>query len=226
MKTAPSRTINPKPAVPKSVGDRVRERRTALGLSQPQLAKKVGGITYQAIQQLEAGGGTKHLVGIARALGVTAEWLQDGHGPLPARTAPAPRPTGLEKLKVLGMAECGPDGWSLWNGDVIDMIDRPASLAGVPGAFAVYAVGASMEPRYYQGELIIIHPGKPLTVGAFVLVQRRPRNDGEPPRAVIKRLVKRTGSKIVLEQFNPPRTFEIKAADIVSIHRVVGSGEV
>ena len=226
MKTAPSRTINAKPAAPKSVGDRVRERRTALGLSQPQLAKKVGGITYQAIQQLEAGGGTKHLVGIARALGVTAEWLQDGHGPLPARTAPAPRPTGLEKLKVLGMAECGPDGWSLWNGDVIDMIDRPASLAGVPGAFAVYAVGASMEPRYYQGELIMIHPGKPLTVGAFVLVQRRPRNDGEPPRAVIKRLVKRTGSKVVLEQFNPPRTFEIKAADIVSIYRVVGSGEV
>ena len=43
---------------------------------------------------------------------------------------------------------------------------------------------------------------------------------------MIKRLVKRTGSKIVLEQFNPPRTFEIKAADIVSIHRVVGSGEV
>jgi phage repressor protein C with HTH and peptisase S24 domain len=226
MKTAPSRTINTKPAAPKSVGDRVRERRTALGLSQPQLARKVGGITYQAIQQLEAGGGTKHLVGIARALGVTAEWLQDGQGPVPARTAPAPRPGVHEKLKVLGMAECGPDGWSLWNGDVIDMIDRPTSLAGVPGAFAVYAVGASMEPRYYQGELIMIHPGKPLTVGAFVLVQRRPRNDGEPPRAVIKRLVKRTGSKIVLEQFNPPRTFEIKATDIVSIHRVVGSGEV
>ena len=226
MKTAPARTINTKAAAPKSVGDRVRERRTALGLSQPQLARKVGGITYQAIQQLEAGGGTKHLVGIARALGVTAEWLQDGHGPMPARTASAARPATLEKLKVLGMAECGPDGWSLWNGDVIDMIDRPAGLNGVPGAFAVYAVGASMEPRYYQGELIMIHPGKPLTVGAFVLVQRRPKNDGEPPRAVIKRLVKRTGSKIVLEQFNPPRTFEIKAADIVSIHRVVGSGEV
>ena len=71
----------------KTLGERVRERRAALGLSQPQLAKKVGGITYQAIQQLEAGGGTKHLVGIARALGVTAEWLQDGHGPAPAKSA-------------------------------------------------------------------------------------------------------------------------------------------
>jgi len=42
---------------------------------------------------------------------------------------------------------------------------------------------------------------------------------------VIKRLAKRTGAKIVLEQFNPPKTFEIKSADMVSIHRVVGSGE-
>jgi len=210
----------------KTIGDRVRERRIALKLSQPQLAKKVGGITYQAIQQLEAGGGTKHLVPIAKALGVTAEWLQDGAGGAPAQTRASPsRPASTDRLQVLGMAECGPDGWSLWNGDVIDMIDRPANLAGVPGAYAVYVVGASMEPRYHPGELVHIHPGKPLTVGAYVLVQRRPKNDGEPPLAVIKRLAKRSGAKIVLEQFNPPRSFEIKTDDIVSIHRVVGSGE-
>ena len=205
----------------KTAGDRVRERRQMLKLSQPQLAKKAG-ITYQAIQQLEAGGGSKHLVAIARALGVTAEWLADGMGPAPKGGA---NPKALaEKLKVLGMAQCGPDGWSLWNGDVIDMVDRPASLAGVPNAYAVYVVGASMEPRYHPGEVVHIHPGRPVDVGAYVLVQRRGKQ-GEPPLAVIKRLAKRTASKITLEQFNPPRTFDIKAADIVSVHRVVGSGE-
>jgi phage repressor protein C with HTH and peptisase S24 domain len=207
----------------KSVGDRVRERRHALGLSQPQLAKKVGGITYQAIQQLENGGGSRHLVGIARALGVTAEWLQDGMGPSPAKPVAA-RPGSTDKLKVLGMAECGADGWSLWNGDVIDLIERPASLVGVPNAYAVYVVGASMEPRYHPGEVVHIHPGRPVDVGAYVLVQRRGKQ-GEAPLAVIKRLAKRTASKITLEQFNPPRVFDIKAGDIVSIHRVVGSGE-
>jgi phage repressor protein C with HTH and peptisase S24 domain len=207
----------------KTIGERVRERRTALGLSQPQLAKRVGGITYQAIQQLEHGGGTKHLVSIARALGVTAEWLQDGHGPAPAKPAAA-RGREPERLKVLGMAQCGPDGWSLWNGDVIDMIERPASLNGVPNAYAVYVVGASMEPRYHPGEVVHIHPGRPIDVGAYVLVQRRGKT-GEAPLAVIKRLVKRTGTKITLEQFNPAKVFDIKAADIVSIHRVVGSGE-
>jgi len=209
-----------------SIGDRVRERRRALGLSQPQLAKKVGGITYQAIQQLENGGGSRHLVPIARALGVTAEWLQDGAGPAPSKpVAAAARAGATEKLKVLGMAQCGADGWSLWNGDVIDLIDRPASLAGVPNAYAVYVVGASMEPRYHPGEVVHIHPGRPIDVGAYVLVQRKPKSAGDTPLAIIKRLAKRTGARITLEQFNPPRTFEIKASDIVSIHRVVGSGE-
>jgi len=211
-------------ATAKTVGDRVRERRRVLGLSQPQLAKKVGGITYQAIQQLEAGGGSRHLVGIARALGVTAEWLQDGVGPAPSKPTAA-RPGSADKLKVLGMAECGADGWSLWNGDVIDLIERPASLVGVPSAYAVYVVGASMEPRYHPGEVVHIHPGRPVEVGAYVLVQRRAKGAGETPLAVIKRLAKRTGARITLEQFNPPRSFDIKSGDIVSIHRVVGSGE-
>jgi phage repressor protein C with HTH and peptisase S24 domain len=209
-----------------SLGERVKERRRALGLSQPQLAKKVGGITYQAIQQLEGGGGSRHLVPIARALGVTAEWLQDGAGPAPSKPdAAAARAGAMEKLKVLGMAQCGADGWSLWNGDVIDLIDRPAGLAGVPNAYAVYVVGASMEPRYHPGEVVHIHPGRPIDVGAYVLVQRKPKSAGDTPLAIIKRLAKRTGARITLEQFNPPRLFDIKAVDIVSMHRVVGSGE-
>lgn len=137
------------------------------------------------------------------------------------------RAEGLElpRLPVLGMAECGPDGWSLWNGDVIDTIPRPTNLVGAKGAYAVYINGSSMEPRFFAGEAVHIHPGKPVTIGAFVLVQLKPAHDGESPRAVVKRLVKRSGSKIVLEQYNPPKTFDIKVAEVVSMHRVVGLSE-
>lgn len=129
------------------------------------------------------------------------------------------------RLPVLGMAECGPDGWAHFNGDLIEMVPMPANLVGVKGAYAVYIQGDSMDPRYRAGELAHIHPHKPITIGAYVLVQKKPKAPGEAPLAVIKELVRRSGSKIVLAQLNPAKTFEIKAEDVVSMHRVVGSAE-
>ena len=218
-----------------NVREIIRQKIQEQGLSMGDLSKNVLGRNHAYLQQyLERGVPAKlpedmRLL-LAPALGIDEEELREHPRSVPkpprAPDAPVSRNTyeTHDRLKVLGMAECGPDGWSLWNGDVIDMVDRPANLRGVPGAYAVYVVGASMEPRYHPGELVHIHPGKPLTIGAYVLVQRRPK-DGDTPAAVIKRLIKRTGSKIVLEQFNPHKTFEIRADDIVSIHRVVGSGE-
>jgi phage repressor protein C with HTH and peptisase S24 domain len=123
------------------------------------------------------------------------------------------------------MAECGPDGWSLWNGEVIEMTSRPPNLAGAAQAYAVYVVGDSMEPRYHSGELVYVHPGRPVDVGAYVLVQVKPKDDGDAPRAVVKRLLRRSATKVTLEQFNPKKTIELKTSDVISIHRVVGSGE-
>ena len=224
-----------------NLAERLSHAMKQSGLNQPGLARaasKPGApVSQQVVHHLLSSRNTssKHLPAIAEALNVSLDWLARGGEPLErggfalkggaASRAPGGDSGGENRLPVLGMAECGPDGWSLWNGDVIDMIARPAGLAGVPNAYAVYVLGASMEPRYHPGELVHIHPGKPLTVGAYVLVQRRPKNDGDPPLAAIKRLARRTGSKIVLEQFNPPKSFEIKSDDIVSIHRVVGSGE-
>jgi phage repressor protein C with HTH and peptisase S24 domain len=130
-----------------------------------------------------------------------------------------------DKIQVLGMAECGPDGWALWNGDVVDWAERPSNLVGVPKAYAVFIVGESMEPRYHPSELAFIHPGKPILPGAYVLVQMHPPEDDPVPRAFLKRLVRRSGDKVVLEQYNPPKTFTLKAKEIKSMHRVVGSGE-
>lgn len=221
------------------IGLRIKAVRTERKLSLEAIAARVG-VRYQTIQDLENGAsrGTKHLLKIASALGVRAQWLETGHGPkedaqpdsahfkgalTPSRTLPSSETH--EMLEVRGMAEGGPDGWNLWNGDVIQYIARPANLIGVNGAYAVYILGTSMEPRYNQGELAHIHPSKPVTPGCFVLVQKKPKTAGEPPYAVIKRLVRRSGSKIVLASLSPAREFEIKADEVLSMHRVVGSSE-
>jgi phage repressor protein C with HTH and peptisase S24 domain len=142
---------------------------------------------------------------------------------LPIIRLPAADPA--DKVPVMGIGEGGKDGWSLWNGEIVDYVQRPPSLANAPSGYAAYVVGASMEPRYHPGELIFMHPGKPVTPGCYVMVQLKAKAEGEPPPALVKRLGKKTGIKYVLEQFNPPRTFDIQTTDVVSIHRIVGSGE-
>lgn len=134
-------------------------------------------------------------------------------------------PTTAERIPVMGVAEGGGEGKSLWNGEIVDHVARPPSLSGAPNGYATYVIGTSMEPRYHPGELIYVHPGKPVAFGNYVLVQLKPPAEGEPPLALIKRFVKKTATKIVLEQYNPPKQLDIPARDVVSIHKIVGSGE-
>jgi phage repressor protein C with HTH and peptisase S24 domain len=204
--------------------------------------------TYMAHENGQNGIRTEPALAYARAFGVDPGWLMTGlrAGKAQEKSAgknstgkrPSPHETGTapvgaiysgerwpRDLRVLGMAECGPDGWSLWNGEVIEMTSRPPNLAGAMLAYAVYVVGDSMEPRYHSGELVYVHPGRPVDVGAYVLVQVKPKEDGDAPRAVVKRLVRRSATKVTLEQFNPKKTIELKSGDILSMHRVVGSGE-
>ncbi|MDE1139935.1 MAG: S24 family peptidase [Paraburkholderia tropica] len=60
-------------------GDRVRKRREELGMSQEGLGKAAG-ISQSTIAQIERGRnqGTKHMLSLARALDVDAEWLETG----------------------------------------------------------------------------------------------------------------------------------------------------
>ncbi|MBB3004408.1 phage repressor protein C with HTH and peptisase S24 domain [Paraburkholderia tropica] len=70
-------------------GDRVREKREELGMSQEGLGKAAG-ISQSTIAQIERGRnqGTKHILSLARALGVDAEWLETGRDAkhIPAKT--------------------------------------------------------------------------------------------------------------------------------------------
>ncbi len=164
---------------------------------------------------------------LARILDVPEEKLKGGGGK-GSRLPPVGRPGAPfmgDKIPVYGAAQGGPDGWFPWNGDIVDYVSRPPHLAGATGAYAVFVAGSSMEPRYYAGEIVYIHPGKPVTVGAFVLVEVKPESEGDTPRAFIKRLVRRTATKVTFEQFNPPKEIDIKASDIKSMRRIVGNAE-
>jgi phage repressor protein C with HTH and peptisase S24 domain len=122
-----------------------------------------------------------------------------------------------EDLPVLGDARGGDHGFFFENGAVRAYVPRPSGLVKVQNAYAVYMNGHSMEPRYFPGELLYIHPIRPAKPGDFVCLELV---DGQ---GFIKQLVRRTQKTVFVSQLNPPKQIEIPADNVKSIHLVVGS---
>lgn len=221
------------------LGEIVRRWRQEAGLSQPQLARELG-VTQQALQQLESGETRqpRYLMKLARRMQADPEALAEGRlvpaAPPAAETAAAalaagalapnaagghPAPLGARDLPVFASAQAGPDGMTV-SYEPIEWIERPAPLAGVPGAFAMYVVNDSMEPRYRQGDLLLVHPQRPVRRGRDVLVIKA--SEGAEHEALIKELVALDAERVVLHQLNPELTFELPRRSVKGLHLVVG----
>lgn len=219
-----------------SLKENVINARIEAGLSQPELAKAAG-VSQQLISQIEAGVNqtTRKLPQIAKALGKLPSDLDPALGggvdASAARqpNASSPRPIepdySRETIPVFGSAMGGPDGRFEFNGQEVDRIAAPPGLRGTKDAYAVYVVGSSMEPRYYEGETVYLHPGKPVRPGDFVLLQLKPKVDGDPYEGVVKRLVSRGTATVVVSQFNPPIEITFATAEVRAIHKIVMGGE-
>ena len=106
MSRSPATEARARPGRPRAqvadrhIGARLRERRIALGLTQPRLAEMVG-ITYQQAHKYETGANrisAGRLHAIAHALGVEPGYFHEGLGP----AAPT-RPTARQR-QVLELA--------------------------------------------------------------------------------------------------------------------------
>jgi len=143
---------------------------------------------------------------------------------LPPRNAAVGTAVRLGRIPLYGQAVGGADGQFPLNGSLITEVTAPPSLAGVAGAYAVMVVGTSMEPRYFAGEAVFVNPRVPVRVGDFVVAQIG-THEGEPPLAYVKRYTGQNDKNIRLEQLNPPKKLAFPADRLVSIHRIVMSGE-
>lgn len=137
-----------------------------------------------------------------------------------------PYPSELRKgLPVLGTGICRDDGDFELTGEVIDRVCYPPALAAVKDAYSLYTSGSSMEPRYFPGEMVYVHPHRPPNLGDFVVVQLRPKNEGAAVRVMIKQLVGRSGSHVELHQYNPDRTFTVDTAEVMAVHKILSGAE-
>lgn len=111
---------------------------------------------------------------------------------------PGPRPADL--VPVLGRIAAGAGA------DILEAVqyapgDADAYLIykGAPeGAVAVQVVGASMEPDFREGDLVVVDAGRSAESGVVCVIQR----SGDAEVARLKRL-RRVGRRLVLESSNP-----------------------
>lgn len=127
-------------------------------------------------------------------------------------------------IPVYGHAVGGKDGEFILNGNQVTEVLAPASLSSVAGAYAVYVVGDSMEPRYFAGEVVFVNPRLPIGRGAFVVAQIA-GGDENVPHAYVKRFVSQDAKRLRLEQFNPRKLLDFPASKVVSVHRIILSGD-
>lgn len=104
-------------------------------------------------------------------------------------------------------------------GDVL----APPMLAGIPGAYAVYVIGDSMNDRFRAGEVVYVHPYLPVRKDDDCVIQIE---DGEHGNRTgwIKRFVSRDDKWLKVRQLNPKKVMKFPNSRVVSCHRIVMSG--
>lgn len=219
--------------------ERLQQARRAAGYTnakQAAEALKNEGLVESTYRSHENGGrrlteNTGHIY--ARAFGISYEWLWTGKGEMerPASDRPISNVApGLSVvvpssrlIPVMGRARAGDGGVIVLDGTINDQIEAPGNLSKVENAYAVEVVGDCMIPRYEPGELVLIHPTRPVHSGSYVLLQIRDRQ-GELV-GLIKKFVRATQGQVVVAQLNPPQELTFDKEDVIAMHRILGSQE-
>lgn len=213
---------------------RLRQLREARGFTRARLAARAG-TTAGQIQKLEMGErklSVEWAERLGAALGVAAADILNLEAPARGDDTSAPRTGDVpdfasmpRSLPVYGTALAGDHelagDFSLNRGEALDMVRRPPSLAHVRGAYAVYVTNESMYPWRKPGQLVYVNPARPAAIGDYVVVQLRPRHEGDAPLGLLKRLDRAAAHSVVLHQFNPDKDIRLDRARILAIHRVV-----
>jgi len=158
--------------------------------------------------------------GLAPLLGVSADDLRSTSpmGRFEGDLRGAGSPRGAD-LPVYASAEGG-GGGIIITSEPIDFIRRPEPLLSVRDGYACYVIGDSMSPAYEQGDLLLIHPGRPARPGDDCIFIRS-QDDGTQ-EAQIRRLLRSSPEKWRVRQFNPAKDLDLDRSHWQKIQLIVG----
>jgi phage repressor protein C with HTH and peptisase S24 domain len=211
------------------MGERIRECREALKLTQGGLAKLVG-VDQSSITLWETGQSepkSANLSKLAKTLETTPGWLRYGTSTPPVvdsmetahRFEPMPVPEMPRDLPVYAGVRGGMDGEIIDLSHAVDYTIRPPSLRGIQEAAGVLVTGSSMEPRYMPGEIVICHPRKPLTRDCYVVLVFTDQT------GVVKQWIGRDDRVVRVRQLNPKKTLSYPRDKVADVYRIIRGGE-
>lgn len=223
------------------MGNDLRDLRTARDWTHDHAANEMG-ISRSQFIKLERGerGLTERTIALAaKAFGVSRARVMGEAEVSPAEADAAPSPPsnasrpeeagqvdiarfkGPRNVPVLGTGVGGDEGDFRFNGQRIDHAPRPPGIADRLDVYAIYVVGDSMAPAYEDGTLIYVDPHRRPAPRDYVVVEKHGSSEDEPGDAFVKRLVRRSAAKVVVEQFNPKDEITFAEADVKRVHRVI-----
>jgi lambda repressor-like predicted transcriptional regulator len=94
--------------------------------------------------------------------------------------------------------------------------ERPEYLKRAKDAFALRIDDSSMSPAFERGWLAYVDPAGRAKAGDNVVVELA---DG---RVLVRRLVRKTRTRVVLRQYSPKKDVEVKAADLDALYAIAG----
>lgn len=113
--------------------------------------------------------------------------------------------------------------------EVIERRERPPILNGKPDVYGLYVQGSSMDPAFDDGDLLVVQKTSAISVGDFVVVYLRPRDDSDDGQTatsvLIKRLVRRTAQYVELRQYQPDVIFRLPKDDVLRIDKALRTAD-
>ena len=153
---------------------KIRARREELNMSQDELAKKLGYKSRSSINKIEKGENDipqSKIVAFARALDTSPETLMGWgkHANSPATPAPiAPTRRQGIRIPVLGRVVAGIPIEAIT--DIFDYEEIDPDLAKTGDFFALHVQGSSMEPKLYDGDVVIVRRQPTVESGETAIV--------------------------------------------------------
>jgi len=218
--------------------NRLKELRIKNGLTQAQLAERVG-TTFQNIYKLEKENRSLNVLWInrlAKALNVSPAEVAGFDAPASLSEHATPSyvatpgasvaPPTADDVPYWGRALTTTEG-DLLLGDTPDAeTERPPCLRGDQKAYVLIMTGEVMAPRYHEGEALFVSPKESALPGKYVALTLKKRVTGARG-VVIGRLIRKDRSLIILQQYGQKQQERrFIPQDVAAVEVIVNSGKV